>query len=129
MADSKRHLTIKEAMEMPADELIFYLNELCEVEIPPQVETIDDMKAASKLLSHCASLYSYLLSMQTTAKTLKRQYKRNGEKIATEDALVREEIFGNYAEIIKTAYSAVSRMVTIKQQIASEMRFMGDRNF
>ena len=44
-----------------------------------------------------------------------------------EDALTREEIFTNYAEIMKAAYQAASRMITVKQEINEELKFTDGR--
>ena len=66
--------------------------------------------------------------MAITAKVKKRHIKRNdGSKRDAEDALSREEIFNTYAEIMKTAYNAISRMITIKQQINEELHFTDGR--
>ena len=126
-ANLKNAMTMKEAMAITPKELLAYLNKLCDIEIPTTIETVDDMRMASTVLSKCAAVYSYLLNMEMTAKVMKRVYKRSGEsKELVEDALIREEIFGNYAEIVKTYYNAVSRLVTIKQQVNSELRMLGD---
>lgn len=96
--------------------------------MPPCVDSIEDMERAGRLLGQCASNYSYLLNMAMAAKIRKRHIKRIGEnKQETEDALSREEIFNTYAEIMKTAYNAISRMITIKQQINEELHFTDGR--
>ena len=49
------------------------------------------------------------------------------DKFTVEDALTREEIFTNYAEIMKAAYQAASRMITVKQEINEELKFTDGR--
>lgn len=121
-------LSIEEIFSMPPEDLIQIVAEYFQVEIPPYVDTIEDMEQAGRLLGQCASNYSYLLNMAMTAKIRKRHIKRDGEsKQSAEDALSREEIFNTYAEIMKTAYNAISRMITIKQQINEELHFTDGR--
>ena len=120
-------ITIKDALEMTPGKLVSYLQKLCYVEIPPSVESVDDMKTAAKTLSTCASIYSYLINMKLMANIQKRSLKRDGaDKKLVEDALIKEEIFDSYAKMIDTAYSATSRMVTIRQQVTTELRMLGN---
>ena len=66
--------------------------------------------------------------MAQIARMRKRALKRSGaDKFTVEDALTREEIFTNYAEIMKAAYQAASRMITVKQEINEELKFTDGR--
>lgn len=121
-------LSIEDIFSMDPESLIQTVSEHFQVEIPPYVDSIEDMANAGRLLGQCASNYSYLLNMAMAAKIRKRHIKRDGgSRQEAEDALSREEIFNTYAEIMKTAYNAISRMITIKQEINEELHFTDGR--
>lgn len=121
-------LSIEDIFSMAPEELIQSVSEYFKVEIPPYVDSINDMERAGRLLGQCASNYSYLLNMAMAAKIRKRHIKRDGgSKQDAEDALSREEIFNTYAEIMKTSYNAISRMITVKQEINEELHFTDGR--
>ena len=120
--------TIEQLLTMPPEELMDMASQRFRLRIPPTVDSVEDMQAIGLLLSQSASEYSYLLNMAMLAKLRKRQLKRDGaEKKECEDALSREEIFQNFASIMKTTYDAASRMITVKQQINEELRFTDGR--
>ena len=120
--------TIEQLLTMPPEELMDMASQRFRLRIPPTVDSVEDMQAIGQLLSQSASEYSYLLNMAMLAKLRKRQLKRDGaEKKGCEDALSREEIFQNFASIMKTTYDAASRMITVKQQINEELRFTDGR--
>lgn len=96
--------------------------------IPMSIESVEDMAEAGHLLGRYASWYSYLTGMALAAKLRKRALKQEkADKKAVEDALSREEIFTSYADIVKSAYSAISRMFTIKQEINNELKMTDGR--
>lgn len=121
-------LSIEDIFSMPPEELIQVISENFQVNIPPYVDSIEDMEQAGRLLGVCASNYSYLINMAMAAKIRKRRVKRDGaSKQEAEDALSREKIFSTYAEIMKTSYNSISRMITIKQEINEELHFTDAR--
>ena len=92
------------------------------------IDTVDNLNKLAKLMSKSISEYSYLINMAQIARMRKRALKRSGaDKFTVEDALTREEIFTNYAEIMKAAYQAASRMITVKQEINEELKFTDGR--
>ena len=60
--EHKKSLTFEETCKMQPEQLAGYLQKVCFVKIPPSIETVDDMKNASRLLSRCGSLYAYNMS-------------------------------------------------------------------
>lgn len=117
----------QELMELPVEKLTDYLSSICMIGIPVKVETVEEMKEASQLLSRAGSLYSFMTNAALIANVQKRQLKKDKEKKEEfDDALVRETIFNSYAEQLKICYNTISRMITIKQQINQELRMLGD---
>lgn len=115
--------TTKELFNLQIDELISYLNKLSKIELPKQVETIDDLQFASRALGKLGPLYSWFVNMEMLANITKKQHKKtNKEKY--EEAMMKENIFSSYAKQVNIMYNTVSRMVTIKQQINQELRML-----
>ncbi len=116
-------LTINAILEIEAQELIERLGQEFTVHLPASIETVEDMSNAAKILSFCASAYSYLTQMKLLANTQKRILKKDKtRKEEYEDAVAKEAIFKDFAEIVKTNYAACSRLLTIKQQVNDELK-------
>ena len=91
--------------------------------LPVQVESVEDLQNAQKLLSKLASQYSFLIAVAVEIKGIKRRMKRDKEpKEKIDDMMEREEILTAYCESVKMNYNAVSRMITIRQQIYDEYK-------
>lgn len=112
--------------EMLAEEP-FHLMELFQeefgYEIPETIDTIEDMRNAGKLLGRLANSYSYLMQLSSYAKLdvrIARRNKENKEKI--DDAIDRKNVIDTFAESVGMKYKAISRMLTIKQQINEELK-------
>lgn len=119
--------TSKDLFQMEPEQLIRYLNQLCKVEIPKTVETVEDMQEAANILARLGPLYAFLSNMEMTANVQKRMLKKNKEqKEQYEEAITREYIFGSYGEQVKMLYQTVSRLLTIKSQINQELKMLGD---
>lgn len=113
-----------ELLSMPPEELMAAASQKFKLDLPPSVDSVDNIRKIGRLLTQTTSEYSFLINMTEMAKMRKRALKRaHADKEEIEDALTREEIFSNYAEIMKVTYQAVSRMVTIKQMINEELKF------
>lgn len=123
MATTFSQRTINEIFAMPPEQLLMEMHENFKTTIPISIETIRDMENAGRLLGRYASEYSYLSNMAMLAKLKKRTLKQDkADKKIIEDALSREEIFSNFADIAKSSYNAISRMITVKQQINDELK-------
>ena len=120
--------SMEELLSMPPEELMAAASNRFKLDLPPSIDTVDNLNKLAKLMSKSISEYSYLINMAQIARMRKRALKRSGaDKFAVEDALNREEIFTNYAEIMKAAYQAASRMITVKQEINEELKFTDGR--
>lgn len=128
MQDTSEHYSVSSLMNLESDKLIEYLDKNFKAEIPVNIDSIDAMQHAGRLLGICTSNYSFLSSMAIRAKTIKRTLKKTGaDKQNVDEALAREEIFSIYADIAKMTYNAVSRMITVKQQINDELHMTDGR--
>ena len=120
--------SMEELLSMPPEELMTAASNRIKLDLPPSIDTVDNLNKLAKLMSKSISEYSYLINMAQIARMRKRALKRSGaDKFTVEDALTREEIFTNYAEIMKAAYQAASRMITVKQEINEELKFTDGR--
>lgn len=120
--------SMEELLSMPPEELMAATSNRFKLDLPPSIDTVDNLNKLAKLMSKSISEYSYLINMAQIARMRKRALKRSGaDKFTVEDALTREEIFTNYAEIMKAAYQAASRMITVKQEINEELKFTDGR--
>ena len=120
--------SMEELLSMPPEELMAAASNRFKLDLPPSIDTVDNLSKLAKLMSKSISEYSYLINMAQIARMRKRALKRSGaDKFTVEDALTREEIFTNYAEIMKAAYQAASRMITVKQEINEELKFTDGR--
>ena len=120
--------SMEELLSMPPEELMAAASNRFKLDLPPSIDTVDNLNKLAKLMSKSISEYSYLINMAQIARMRKRALKRSGaDKFTVEDALTREEIFTKYAEIMKAAYQAASRMITVKQEINEELKFTDGR--
>ena len=120
--------SMEELLSMPPEDLMAAASNRFKLDLPPSIDTVDNLNKLAKLMSKSISEYSYLINMAQIARMRKRALKRSGaDKFTVEDALTREEIFTNYAEIMKAAYQAASRMITVKQEINEELKFTDGR--
>ena len=120
--------SMEELLSMPPEELMAAASNRFKLDLPPSIDTVDNLNKLAKLMSKSISEYSYLINMAQIARMRKRALKRSGaDKFTVEDALTREENFTNYAEIMKAAYQAASRMITVKQEINEELKFTDGR--
>ena len=120
--------SMEELLSKPPEEQMAAASNRFKLDLPPSIDTVDNLNKLAKLMSKRISEYSYLINMAQIARMRKRALKRSGaDKFTVEDALTREEIFTNYAEIMKAAYQAASRMITVKQEINEELKFTDGR--
>lgn len=93
------------------------------VQIPNGLETIDDMKTAGKLLGQLTNDYAYLVQLLSRAKAYVRAEKRKGKdaKISYEDMIDKRDAIDEMTSVVKMQYQAVSRMITVKQDIQNEL--------
>ena len=124
MSDAK-HYTQKEILALPMEELLVYLNQLIKFDPLPQVETIEDLQRASRILGKLGPLYSWLTNMELMTNIQKKKYKKE-DKEKYEEWMLKESVFNSYAKQVNIMYNTISRMVTIKQQVNQELRMLNN---
>ena len=140
---------IEELLIMKPIELTNWLNEEFKIELPDSLEDVEQMKEAGKLLSKTINTYSYLMSMASYAKIAVREKKRDSDKYSKalkqnkdkeleedlialsnkakseyEDMVDRKESIENAADIANKQYQAISRMITVKKEINTELQML-----
>lgn len=96
-------------------EYLFYL--------PETIENADDLLEAGRLLGKIANSYSYLVQLSSLAKINVRKLKREKKnKDEIDDAIDRKDSINNTVEAVKMQYNAISRLITVKQQINEELK-------
>lgn len=116
-------MTNYQLLEMDPVELVDWLESEYLIELPTDVNSLDEMNKAGMLLGKLANTYSYLKILSAYAKLNVRrakQQKSNKEKI--DEAVDRREIFETFADTIKLQYTAVSRMITVRKQMDEESK-------
>lgn len=94
-----------------------------EVPLKTEISTIEDMKYAEKMIAVLTNRLSYLSSLGVYAKIAVRAAKRKGKeaKEEHEDMVDRQIAINAAEESIKQKYNAISRMITVKQEINKEI--------
>lgn len=122
-------LNNEQILKMDPTALQNWLAEEFELEVPlkTEISTIEDMKYAEKMIAILTNRLSYLSSLGIYAKIAVRTAKRKGKEAKEEwENMVDRQAAINAAEdTIKQQYSAISRMITVKQEINKEI-FMSE---
>jgi len=117
-------LTIDLMKTMEPDVLDKTLTEIYTHTVPICIDTIEEMVDAGKLMSTIANEYSFLMSALSSFKIMTKVLKENKDKDASKMAMRRDSI-ESAVERLKFQYGAISRLITIKQQINYELKMTG----
>ena len=91
--------------------------------LPTEISSIEDLENAEKLISILTNRLAYLSSLGVFAKIAVRDAKRLGKehKEKWEDMVDRQTAINTAEETVKQKYNAISRMITVKQEINKEI--------
>jgi hypothetical protein len=91
--------------------------------IPAEISTVEDMQTAEKMIAKLTNRLSYLSSLGVYAKFAVRSSKRKGKEFKTEweDMVDRQTAINTAENTIRQQYTALSRMITVKQEINKEI--------
>lgn len=105
------------------ENLIKWLDKKFYVNIPAGLESIEDMQTAGRLLGKLSNDYSYLAMLLSYSKAFVRAEKRKGKDFKTsyEDMIDKRDIIDEMTSVVKMQYQAISRMITVKQEIQEEL--------
>lgn len=113
-------ITKKNTMEL-ADWVI----ENYTLEIPESIENADDMALVSKLLANTVNKISFISNLLSYTKVLQRESKRKTgsvSKLENEDLIDKKEVLSNTLESLILQHKALSRMITVRQEILNELK-------
>lgn len=109
--------------EISVENLNKWLDKKFYITIPRGLETISDMQEAGRLLGQLSNDYAYLAMLLSYAKMFVRAEKRKGKdfKASYEDMIDKRDIIDEMTSVVKMQYQAISRMITVKQEIQEEL--------
>ena len=114
-------MSFEELISMDTEIFFEWITYNFNTDVIDAVETEDDMRQASKMISRAIGNYSYLSSLLAYLKIKVRQEKRNKNKEIYEDLIDKREVVQEMVDATKMLYNGISRMVTIKIEIDKEM--------
>ena len=127
MRENDFYLTPETMKNMDPEELNADLIEEYVHEIPTDVESVDDMVRAGHLMGILTNNYSYMLATLNTFKIWTKNCKLADDKKEYEKMAMRRDSVEAIVEILKQQYNAVSRLITIKQEINNELKMTEGR--
>lgn len=119
-------MTYKELIQSKTSmEMADWITKDFSLSIPETIESVDDMILVSKLMADTANKISYISNLLSYAKVMQREAKRKTGSISkteSEDLIDKKEILSNTLETLTLQHKALSRMITIRQEIMNELR-------
>lgn len=122
-------------------EKIDYLNWITDIyvfEVPEDIETVEDMGYASKLLTNVINAYTFIASIKCYISAMKREYKRSMDcnekgseeylkfKKLYEDFCDKEDFTEQKMKCLDAVKGGISRKITIKQEKNKELQLLGN---
>jgi hypothetical protein len=90
--------------------------------------SIHDLSYMQALIVKAGNAFPYLAYLNSLAKIQVRKAKREKlSKEEIEDAIDRKEVISNITESVNMQYNAISRLITVKQQINEELKMTNGR--
>lgn len=116
-------MTCNEYLKLSPSELASKLTETFIIDIPLTINNVDEMNDISALIGMSINQYSFLVQLYCLAKVQTRSLKRLGKeaKVEYEDSVDRKEIIKYVLDAVLLRYKALSRMITIKQEVNNEL--------
>lgn len=121
------YLTADTMKDMDPEELNADLIEEYVHEIPTSIDTIEDMAKIGKLMGMLTNNYSYLLAVLNTFKIWTKIAKASEDKVAYTNMAMRRDSVEAIVSILQQQYNALSRLITIKQEINNELKMTDGR--
>ena len=103
-------------------DLMEYIENNYFVILPEGIITAEDLSDAGKMLGHLTNSYSYLANQSEYAKIVVREKKGKIPKEEYQTLMGKRDVIERGAETVKLQYQALSRMITVKQEINHELR-------
>lgn len=121
--------TIDKLLDMePMDFMKWAIKEF-HLEIPTNIEDIDDASLVGELLAKSSNQYSYLCELQGMFKILARDAGRKGDKKLKEDIIDKNTLIDEVGKGLKQQYQTLSRMITVRYMNLEESKMSDSRSF
>lgn len=121
--------TVDKLLDMdPMDFMKWAINEF-HLEIPTDIEAIDNASLVGELLAKSSNQYSYLCELQGMFKILARDAGRKGDKKLKEDIIDKNTLIDEVGKGIKQQYQTLSRMITVRYMDLEESKMSDSRSF
>lgn len=78
-----------------------------------------------KLMSDISNAYSFVQSLLMYAQIDVRTKRRTSIKTDIEDAIDKRDAISTFCDTLKLQYNTVSRLITVKQQLLDEAKYLG----
>lgn len=95
-------------------------HEFC-IEIPTQIDSLEEMSSAGSMLGDLTNEYTYMVALLAMMKATVRIAKRKLPKEQYEDLVGKRDAVSDIVDLLKQQYQAISRMITVKQEINQEL--------
>jgi hypothetical protein len=118
----RSQLTENIIKQMDPEELNSILLKTFVKPIPISIENIEDMNTAGRLMASLTNDYSYLSGVLSSLKISAKIAKSQGSKVEYNEMVMRRDCVDIIVDIVKQQYSALSRLITIKQEINNELK-------
>ena len=103
-------------------ELLEWLEEEFSIDIPKNLDSIEQMELAETLLSRFGSQIVYLDYLYSYSKIKLRELRKEKvEKVIIDEYIDKKDTIEKALDGVKALQSAVSRMVTTRQEINKEL--------
>lgn len=115
-------VSYRDILEKEPLELVEWLEGEFVINIPKNLDSVEQMEVAEELLSRFGSQIVYLDYLLSYAKLYLREARRDKrDKNFIDDCVDKKENIERALEGVKALQSAVSRMVTTRQEINREL--------
>lgn len=113
-------ITIKDIMNHTNEELIPMLAQEYYKPIPVDIQTVEQMQQAGKMLAVITNEYSYLMVILATLKAMTRTAKKE-DKAKYDELLGKRDTVDAFVEVLKQEYQGLSREITTRQEALKEI--------
>lgn len=122
MSFTQNPMNYQNILNSDPQELFMWIQNEYMLEIPTQIDNPDELAKAGNRLGELINIYSYLMSMTTLANLNVKEKKKNKEdKDSINKAIGIRDVLQNSSDIIKAQYTAISRMISVRKQVADEI--------
>ena len=123
-------MTYDDILQMKPRELINWLEQEFIIQLPANLDTIENLQLAQEMFSKFGNQYAYLTMLFNYAKISLREMKRNKDlpKNEIDDMIDKKDAIEKTMSAVDKLKGDLSRMLTVKQEINKELGLDGFNN-